>query len=57
MRSSVCASSRLGRAVEAAELEVPIAACYPLPEAAQAHEHLAAGHVLGKIMLRVREEA
>jgi NADPH:quinone reductase len=48
---------RLCRAVEAAELEVPIAACYPLAEAAAAHEHLARGHVLGKIVLRVREEA
>jgi NADPH:quinone reductase len=44
-------------AVEAAELEVPIAACYPLAEAAAAHERLARGHVLGKIVLRVREEA
>jgi NADPH:quinone reductase len=48
---------RLCRAVEAAELEVPIAACYPLAEAAAAHERLARGHVLGKIVLRVREEA
>ena len=48
---------RLGRAVEAAELEVPIASCYPLAEAAAAHERLAKGHVLGKIVLRVREEA
>jgi NADPH:quinone reductase-like Zn-dependent oxidoreductase len=48
---------RLGRAVEAAELEVPIAACYPLAEAAAAHERLARGHVLGKIVLRVREGA
>jgi NADPH2:quinone reductase len=48
---------RLGRAVETAELEVPIAACYPLAEAAAAHERLARGHVLGKIVLRVREEA
>ena len=48
---------RLGRAVEAAELEVPIAACYPLAEAAAAHERLARRHVLGKIVLRVREEA
>ena len=48
---------RLGRAVEAAELEVPIAACYPLAEAAAAHERLARGHVLGKIVLRMREEA
>jgi NADPH2:quinone reductase len=43
---------RLGRAVEAAKLTVPIAAVYPLADAAKAHERLAAGHVLGKIVLR-----
>jgi NADPH2:quinone reductase len=47
---------RLGRAVKASELEVPIAACYRLSDAVRAHERLAAGHVLGKIVLRVREE-
>src|ERR1700730_448525 len=46
---------RLGRAVEAAEAPVPIAACYPLAEAAAAPERLATGAVLGKIVLRVRE--
>jgi NADPH2:quinone reductase len=45
---------RLGRAIEAARLEVPIAASYPLDQAARAHERLAQGHVLGKIVLRVR---
>ncbi len=45
---------RLGRAVKKANLKVPIAAAYPLTEAARAHEHLAAGHVLGKIVLRIR---
>jgi NADPH:quinone reductase-like Zn-dependent oxidoreductase len=45
---------RLGRAVEEAKLEVPIAAAYALAEAAKAHERLAAGHVLGKIVLRIR---
>jgi NADPH2:quinone reductase len=46
--------AHLGRAVEAARLKVPIAAEYALAEAAKAHERLAAGHVLGKIVLRVR---
>jgi NADPH:quinone reductase-like Zn-dependent oxidoreductase len=46
--------AHLGRAVEAAKLKVPIAAEYPLAEAGKAHERLAAGHVLGKIVLRVR---
>lgn len=43
----------LNRAVEAARLQVPIAAAYPLAEAAKAHERLAAGHILGKVVLRV----
>jgi NADPH:quinone reductase-like Zn-dependent oxidoreductase len=43
---------RLGRAVEAAKLKVPIAGIYALADAAKAHERLAAGHVLGKIVLR-----
>jgi NADPH:quinone reductase-like Zn-dependent oxidoreductase len=45
---------RLGRSVEEAKLQVPIAAAYPLAEAAKAHERLAAGHVLGKSVLRIR---
>ena len=45
---------RLGRAIEAAKLEVPLAATYPLARAAQAHERLAKGHVLGKVVLRIR---
>jgi NADPH:quinone reductase len=45
---------RLGRAVEAAKLEVPIAAAYPLADATRAHERLAAGHVLGKVVLQIR---
>jgi NADPH:quinone reductase-like Zn-dependent oxidoreductase len=46
--------ARLNRAVEQAKLKVPIAATFPLAEAAKAHERLAAGHVLGKIVLRIR---
>jgi NADPH2:quinone reductase len=45
---------QLARAIEAARLKVPIAAAYPLAEAAKAHERLAVGHVLGKIVLRIR---
>jgi NADPH:quinone reductase len=44
----------LGRAVEAARLQVPIAAEFPLADAVRAHERLAQGHILGKIVLRVR---
>jgi NADPH:quinone reductase len=45
---------RLNQAITAARLRVPIAAEYPLAEAAQAHERLQAGHVLGKIVLSIR---
>jgi NADPH:quinone reductase-like Zn-dependent oxidoreductase len=45
---------RLGRAVTAARLKVPIAERFPLADAAKAHEHLAEGHVLGKTVLRIR---
>jgi NADPH:quinone reductase-like Zn-dependent oxidoreductase len=45
---------RLGRAIERARIKVPIAASYPLEQAAAAHTRLAKGHVLGKIVLRIR---
>jgi NADPH:quinone reductase-like Zn-dependent oxidoreductase len=45
---------RLGRAIAATRLEVPIAASYPLAQAAKAHARLAKRHVHGKIVLRVR---
>ena len=45
---------RLNKAVEAAKLKVPVAAEYSLADAAQAHKRLAAGHLLGKIVIRVR---
>ena len=45
---------RLNRAIEALKLEVPIAGEFPLAEAAKAQERVEAGHVLGKIVLRVR---
>ena len=45
---------RLNRAVEAARLKVPIAAAYPLAQAAKAHQRLAAGHLMGKVVLRIR---
>ena len=44
---------RLDRAVKEAKLKVPIAVAFPLAEAAKAHERLAAGHVLGEIVLRI----
>ena len=45
---------RLGRAIENARVKVPIAASYELEQAAAAHKRLAKGHVLGKIILRIR---
>jgi NADPH:quinone reductase-like Zn-dependent oxidoreductase len=45
---------RLSRAVTSARLKVPISERFALAEASKAHEHLAAGHVLGKIVLRIR---
>jgi NADPH:quinone reductase len=44
---------RLNRIVEAGRTEVPIAADYPLADAAAAHRRLEAGHLLGKIELAV----
>jgi NADPH:quinone reductase-like Zn-dependent oxidoreductase len=45
--------NRLNRAVEEAELKVPIAAEFPLAAAAEAHRRIQAGHVLGKFILRI----
>ena len=44
---------RLGRAVEEADLEVPIAATFKLEDAANAHRFIEKGHVIGKVVLRV----
>ena len=44
---------RLDKAVVRARLKVPIAATFKLTEAAKAHERLAAGHMLGKVVLRI----
>jgi len=46
--------ARLNEAIVAAKLEVPIAAEFPLADAAKAQERMAAGHVLGKIVLLIR---
>jgi NADPH:quinone reductase-like Zn-dependent oxidoreductase len=45
---------RLARSVADAAIQVPLAAVLPLAQAARAHELLAQGHVLGRIVLRVR---
>jgi NADPH:quinone reductase-like Zn-dependent oxidoreductase len=46
--------ARLNQAITASKLQVPIAAEYPLADAAAAHERLASGHVFGKIVLEIR---
>ena len=45
--------ARLERAVAEARLRVPIAAVYPLAQAAKAHGRLERGHILGRIELRI----
>jgi NADPH:quinone reductase-like Zn-dependent oxidoreductase len=45
---------RLNQAIKKAKLQVPIAAEFPLEEAAEAHRRIERGHVLGKIVLRIR---
>src|SRR5467141_1021780 len=46
---------RLSRAITAARLQVPIAAEFALAGAARAHERLAQGHILGKVVLRISQ--
>lgn len=45
---------RLNRAVEACRLKVPIAKSYTLPRAAAAYRLAGKGHVVGKVVLRIR---
>jgi NADPH:quinone reductase len=45
---------QLNEAISAAKLQVPIAAEYPLAEAASAQQRISAGHVLGKVVLQIR---
>jgi len=44
---------RLNRAVEEADLQVPIAAGFKLEEARDAHRTMERGHIIGKVVLRV----
>ncbi len=46
--------TRLDRAVAEARLQVPIAAVYPLAQAAKAHARLERGQILGRIVLEIR---
>ncbi len=45
---------QLNRAIDAVKLKVPIEAEFPLAQADKAQERVEAGHILGKIVLRVR---
>jgi NADPH:quinone reductase-like Zn-dependent oxidoreductase len=44
----------LNRAIEAVKLKVPIAAEFPLAQADKAQQRVEAGHILGKVILRIR---
>ena len=44
---------QLARAVVETRLCVPIAAVYPLPQAAKAYRRLQRGHILGRIVLKI----
>lgn len=48
------AMNRLGRAAEAIRLTVPVAASYPLAQAAKAHARVEHGHLVGRVVLRIR---
>lgn len=52
-KGGVSEFEKLNRAIRKAHLQVPIAAEFPLEEAAKAHQRIGQGHVLGKIILRV----
>lgn len=52
--SGVRELERLRRAAEAARLVVPVDSVFSLAGAAAAHRRLARGHILGKVVLRVR---
>jgi NADPH:quinone reductase-like Zn-dependent oxidoreductase len=47
---------RLNHAVNAAQFQIPIAAVRTLEEAAQAHERIEKGHILGRIVLQIRSD-
>ena len=52
--AGVAEFNRFGRAVVKSALKVPIAGTYKLEDARKAHERLAAGHILGKVVLTIR---
>jgi NADPH2:quinone reductase len=52
-KSGVREFEQLNRAVDAVKLRVPIASIFKLENAAKAHQRLAEGHILGKLVLQI----
>ena len=52
--SSPAAFARLGRAVDATKLVVPIAAKYSLAQASKAHAKVEKGHIVGRVVIKIR---
>jgi NADPH:quinone reductase-like Zn-dependent oxidoreductase len=50
------AFEQLDKAAIEARLRVPVAAEFPLEQAAKAHERIQEGHILGRIVLRIRRD-
>jgi NADPH2:quinone reductase len=55
-QSGVREFEALNETIKRGSVVVPIAAEFPLDQAAGAHKRLDAGHVLGKIVLRVQPD-
>jgi NADPH:quinone reductase-like Zn-dependent oxidoreductase len=52
-KSGVREFEQLNRAVDAVKLKVPIAGIFELKNAVKAHQRLAEGHILGKLVLQI----
>lgn len=52
--ASPTAFAQLARVVDVAEVTVPIAKAFPLTQAATAHARVERGHVVGRIVLKIR---
>lgn len=50
--ASTAVLAELAGLIAAGEIEVPVAAAYPLAQVREAYERLASGHILGKIVLQ-----
>jgi len=48
------ALAQLARVVDVAEITVPIAKAFPLAQAARAHARVERGHVVGRVVLKIR---